>query len=478
MAERRSFSLTYGCNRLELSAPASFLAGDVVKPSALPPRPRSEILAELQAALERPLGRPRLRDVVRGKKVAVVLSDEFRAGLHEVIIEALSLELAPGAPREVVFLCATGTHEPEVYTKNIGPWVDRIAKAAGLPFRFVAHSCDDPQLVPIGRSPAGTEAAVEPDFLDAEVRVYGHESKHHYMNGYSLVDKQILPGISSRRTVEMNHKRSLSDDSGPGRNPWHKDPARQANPFAEDIRDVRHLAEQTFRNPDGRLEKRQVVTFALDMISDQDSLYWAASGDPDTICGLAVEKADEQAQITVKKARYVVISPGGPPASQALYGVQNCFDMAMKGAVLPGGEVLVLAPCEGRPDLPPDVRGLATSAGSKKLFWDTLVQLQDRPIDECRAFIDQNFKLYMWKTFRVLKNFKSDRLTIHLHSQLPDEAVRCGGFVPVSDPQAWIDERAARGDGRLLAIDNGNKTFILGTTDPVAAAAEEMALPR
>jgi nickel-dependent lactate racemase len=463
MPERRNVSLTYGSSTLELSVPASFMAGDVVQPRALPPRPRGEILAALQATLEAPIGRPRLRELVRDRKVVVVISDEFRAGLHEVIIEALCVELAQGAPREVVFICATGTHEPEVYCLRIGPWVDQHAGAAGLKYRFVAHSCDDPRLVPIGRSPMGTDVILEPDFLDADVRVYGHESKHHYMNGYSVVDKQVLPGISARRTVEMNHKRSLSDDSGPGRNPWHTEPGRQANPFAEDMRDIRMMAERTFRRADGSLEQRRAETFALDMISDKDSLYWAASGDPDTICRLAVQKADEQAQITVRRARYVLISPGGPPASQALYGVQNCFDMAMKGAVLPGGEVLVVAPCEGRPDLPPDVRGIATSAGSKKLFWDTLVALKDRPIDECRQFIEDNFKLYMWKTFRVLKNYKDDRLTIHLHSKLGDDVVRQGGFVPVKDPQAWIDERAARGDGLVHVIDNGNKTFILGT---------------
>jgi lactate racemase len=462
MAVLCTVSLTYGSGRLQLTVPDSFLAGDVVRPRALPPRPRAEILAALAGALEHPVGRPRLRDSVRGRKVAVVLSDEFRAGLHETIIEALAAELAQGGPREVVFVCATGTHEPEVYTPHVRRWVDQHAGAAGLPYRFVAHSCDDPRLVPIGASPAGTEVALEPDFLDAEVRVYGHESKHHYMNGYSLVDKQILPGLCARRTVEQNHKRSLSDDSGPGRNPWHDDPARRANPFAEDIRDIRHLAEGVLLRPDGTLERRTVPTFALDMISDQDSLYWAASGDPDELCRQAVRKADEQAQITVERTRYVLISPGGPPASQALYGVQNCFDMAVKGAVEPGGEVLIVAPCEGRPDLPGDVRGLATSAGSKRLFWDTLVELLDRPIEECRAHIEARFQLYMWKTYRVLKNYKNDRLTLHLHSTLPDDVVRRGGFVPVRDPQAWIDERAARGDGRLRAIDHGNKTFVMG----------------
>jgi lactate racemase len=454
--------ITFGASRIAFQVPETFLAGEVVKPRALPSMPIEQIRSLLAGAMAEPVGRPRLRDAVNGKKVAVLVSDEFRAGLHEVIIEAIANELGAGTPREVVFVCATGTHEPEVYAARIGPWVERYCSLAGLSWRFVAHSCDDPRLVSLGPSPLGTEIRVEKDMLDADVRVYGHESKHHYMNGYSVVDKQVTPGISSRRTVEMNHRRSLSSNSGPGRSPWHTDPARQENPFAQDARDIRHVVEQSFLLENGTIQRRKSFTFGLDMISDKDSIYWTAAGDPDLLCALAVQKADEQAEIRLAKTRYLLISPGGPPASQALYGVQNCFDMAMLGAVEKGGEVLVVAPCDGRPDLPPDVRGIATSKGSKKLFWDNLVRLQDQPIEACFEDIDSHFELYMWKTYRVLRNQKVDRLKIFVYSQLPPETVRQGGFIPVSDPQAWIQERADRGDGKLRVIDNGNKLFIVG----------------
>jgi nickel-dependent lactate racemase len=455
-------SVAYGSEKLQVQVPQAFLAGEVIRPRSMPGLTPQAILDKMREALAAPVGRPRLRDLVKARKVAVLISDEFRAGLHEAIIQTLAEELAQGEPGEVVFLCATGTHEPEVYAKNIGPWVHQHAQAAGLNYRFVAHSCDSPSLVPIGKSPLGTEVALEPDYLTADVRVYGHESKHHYMNGYSLVDKQVIPGISARRTVEMNHKRSLSDDSGPGRNPWHSDPARQANPFGQDARDIRHLAERTFLLPDGSLATREVPCFALDMISDKGAIYWVGAGDPDAMCVTAVRKADEQAQINATRQRYLLISPGGPPASQALYGVQNCFDMAMLGAVQPGGEVLIVAPCEGRPDLPQEVCGLATSAGSKRLFWDNLVALKEKPLAEAFAYIDANFALYIWKTWRVLKNLNQDKLKLYLHSQLPDATVRAGGFIPVADPQAWVEERAARGDGKLNVVDNGNKLFVWG----------------
>ena len=455
-----SISLTYGTSTIDLSIPADFLAGPVIRPATLPPMTEEAMAARIDEALEAPMGRPRLRDLVAGKRVAVVVSDEFRAGLHSLIIDRLCEELRGGRPGRVTFLCATGTHDPDVYTPRIEALV--MEHAAGLPVEFVGHDCDDPRLVAIGTSPLGTPAALEPAFLRADVRVYGHEAKHHYMHGYSVVDKQVIPGIADRRAVEANHQRSLDDDSGPGRNPWHDDPARRANPFSEDSRDIRAMAERLWIDDDGQLVEGSPATFALDMISDPASIYWVGAGDPDEVSREALRKADEQAQFTVDRTRYAVVSPGGPPASQAMYGVQNCFDMAVRGAVLRGGEVLVLAPCDGRPDLPADVSGVATSSRSRRLFWDNLIALRDRPLRECFDWIDGNFELYMWKTYRVLRNLKGDRLKIHIHSQLVPERLVEAGFVPVADPQAWIDERAARGDGALRAIDQGNKLLVIG----------------
>ncbi len=453
-------SLTYGSSKIDLSIPSDFLAGPVIQPASRPPMTDEAMVVCIDEALAAPLGRPRLRERVTDRRVAVVVSDEFRAGLHSLIIDRLCEELRAGRPSKVTFLCATGTHDPKVYAPRIEAMV--MKHAAGLPVEFVAHDCDDPRLAAIGTSPLGTPVALEPAFLRADVRVYGHEAKHHYMHGYSVVDKQVIPGIADRRSVEYNHKRSLDDDSGPGRNPWHDDPARRANPFSEDSRDIRAMAERLWIDDDGRLVEGRPDTFALDMISDPASIYWVGAGDPDEVSREALRKADEQAQFTVDRTRYAVVSPGGPPASQAMYGVQNCFDMAVRGAVQPGGEVLVLAPCEGRPDLPPDVSGVATSSRSRRLFWDNLIALRDEPLEACFDEIDENFELYMWKTYRVLRNFKGDRLKIHVHSQLAPERLVEAGFIPVADPQAWIDERAARGDGSLRAIDQGNKLLVVG----------------
>jgi len=316
-------------------------------------------------------------------------------------------------------------------------------------------------LVEVGNTRRGTPVILDRAYLQGELRVFGHESKHHYMAGYSSIDKHVVPGVSARATIEANHKNSLSSLSGPGRSPWHIDPARRDNPFSDDAAEARILADRFVWNPEKNiLEERAAETFGLDMISKKDSVLACMAGDPNVINARMTDFADQFGMFEVEPTKYVLISPGGPPASQAVYGTQNCFDMAMKGALIPGGEACVLAPCEGRPDLPEDVKGLAPDGKSKKLFWDNLVRMKDWSLEDALRFADENFELYLWKTIKVLRLFKELDLHIGLHSTLPAERLTEAGFQSVPDVQAWIDERAARNDGKLRVIDQGNKIFV------------------
>jgi hypothetical protein len=260
----------------------------------------------------------------------------------------------------------------------------------------------------------------------------------------------------------QNHKWALHPDSCPGRNPWHQDESRKSNPFAEDMREARQRSERFMLSPSGKAVLGDIITFGLDMISEGQQMFWVRSGDPSAITSEMIPVADDLMSFSINRSKYVIISPGGPPASQALYGTQNCFDLAMKGAISKGGEALVVAPLDGRPDLPKDVSGLAPDRRSKELFWDNLVKLLPLSIEESRKSIADNFELYLWKTDRVLRLFKEEQLKIYLHSQLPEDVVKPGGFEVAQDIQGWIDERVRRNDGLFTVINQGNKLCVWG----------------
>ncbi len=459
----KTLEFTYGDGKLALDFPEDFLAGDVVRPK--PSKAKSterELEAMIDDALAHPHDSPRLKDMVEGKSVALVISDEFRAGLQRLILDRMLVEIHAGRPSKIGVFVATGSHDPKYYAKNITDWFNRSCEFHGIRAELFANECDSGEHVYLGDTSLGSPVEFWDKFMEYEVRAYGHESKHHYMNGYSVIDKQVMPGISSRKTIAACHKFALeSDYSLAGRHPFHADPNRQRNPFAQGATDARHLSEKLILK-DGKLQKADLPIFALDMISTKTSIDWILAGNPDEVCRRMTAAADELAAFELPRMPYVVISPGGPPACNALYGVQNCFDMALKGAIQPGGEALILAPCSGRPDLPEEVRGLAPDGKSKKLFWDNLCCFLQQPLDDALKHIDENFELYLWKTDRVLKLMRKEGVRMHLFSNLPPEVVEKGGFTPVENPQAWIDERAARGDGLCRAVDDGNKMLILG----------------
>jgi nickel-dependent lactate racemase len=456
---KTTHKLTYGSGSKALSFPDEFLLGEKIAPrlveGGMAPR---EAFAE---ALAKPEGTPTLRELAAGRRVGIVIADEFRAGLQKDILDTLLGEITAAKPEKASLMFATGSHDPKIYARNLIPAAQESAKKHGLDLLVHGHDCDKSPHHELGTTPMGSPVIMDDVLLATDVRVYGHESKHHYMCGYSIIDKLVLPGMAARRTIEANHKRALDPDSQGGRSPHHPDPRRKRNPFAEDAFDARALSERFFLR-DGRLIEQPVATFGLDMISEGGKVFWHAAGKPERILPRMTEAVDKFGGFEVERAQYVVLSPGGPPASQTLYSVQNCFDMALLGALKRGGEALVVAPCDGRPDVPPDVRGLAPDSNSKSLFYDGLVRLLALPFAEGEAWIRDHFELYLWKTHRVLRLLKADGVKLYLHSELAPEKVSAAGIVPVSDPQAWIDERAARGDGKCRVIDGGNRILVVG----------------
>ncbi|MBW1873660.1 MAG: hypothetical protein JRJ19_16450 [Deltaproteobacteria bacterium] len=123
----------------------------------------------------------------------------------------------------------------------------------------------------------------------------------------------------------------------------------------------------------------------------------------------------------------------------------------------------MIAPLNGRPDLDPDVSGLAPDRRPKELFWDNLVRLLPKPLDEARKEIADNFELYLWKTDRMLRLINGDQIKLFIHSELPAEILRPGGLESIDDIQAWIDERVKRNDGLFTVIENGNKLCVTGS---------------
>jgi nickel-dependent lactate racemase len=456
--------LTYGKDKITLDVENQFLAGPLIKArvsQAIPGTP-CEIIRQ---SFRTPKNRPSLRETVKNQRVGMVVSDELRVGLQEQIVSCLLAEIAAGQPEEIFVFVATGSHHPEIYAKNIITWINRYATELKLKYQVFPNFCEQKEdYIYLGETTYQTPVYVHKMWMACPVRVHGHEAKYHYMNGYSCIDKHVVPGLSAHASIQANHKLALHHhDSVAGKNAWHQDQYRQNNPFSQDGKQCRKMSEKyIYDQATGTVKEAGIITFGLDMVSQKDKIFWIDCGDPDLVCQDVTVAVDKFLGFEVEKTKYLVQSPGGPPASETLYYVQNGFDMVIKGALLPGGEALVVAPCNGRPEVPEKIRGICPDPESMELFWYTLVKYLDKPLEDWISFVDKNFKLFMWKTDRVIKLFKDSKIKIYLYSQLPDEVVRKGGFIPEHDPQRWIEERAARHDGKIRCVDEANKLCVLG----------------
>jgi len=459
---KKEFELTYGNEKISISVPENLLAGNLIKPKKSSNKmTEAEMKEKMEEAIKNPIDSPPVKEIVRNAKVGLVISDEFRSGLQELIVSVMIDEIFKGKPRELNIFIANGTHDPEVYCSNLVNFIKKIAEERGHEINVIVNRCDGDEYVNLGKTKFGTAAEVSKEWLKNEVRIYGHESKYHYMNGYSVVDKQVCPGLCSRKTIASTHKHALKNNlSAAGRITYHEDKSRRENPFAEDNRAIRKLSE-SFILQNGKLTEKNVTVFLLDMFSTKFTIEWIATGNPDKVSEQMTKAVDNLASFVLPRTKYVVISPGGPPACNAIYGVQNSFDMALKYAIKNGGEALILAPCSGSPGQSEKFKGLATSANSKVLFWDNLVQLRKKSLAEATQWIDKNFELYLWKTDRVLKLMLDQRIKLYLYSELPVEKIEPGGFIPVNDPNEWIAERAERNDGKIRLIDGGNKLLVI-----------------
>jgi nickel-dependent lactate racemase len=459
---KKELELTYGNEKISISVPENFLAGNLVKPKKSDNKmTEAEMKEKIDFVIKNPINSPSIKEIVTGAKVGLVISDEFRWGLQELMVSVIINEIFEGDPRSLDIFIANGTHDPEVYCGNLVTFIKKTAKECGHEINVIVNECDSDKYVNLGKTTLGTVAEVAKEWLKTEVRIYVHESKYHYMNGYSVVDKQVCPGLCSRNTIASTHKHALKHDlSAAGRIIYHVDESRKENPFASDNRAVRKLSER-FILRDGKLTEKNIPVFLLDMFSTKSTIEWIAAGNPDKISEQMTKAVDDLASFVLPRTKYVVISPGGPPACNAIYGVQNSFDMALKYAIKQGGEALIIAPCSGSPEQSEEIKGLATSAKSKALFWDNLAKLRKKTLAEATDWIDKNFELYLWKTDRVLKLMLDQKIKLYLYSELPAEKIEPGGFISVTDPNEWIAERAKRNDGLLRIIDEGNKLLII-----------------
>jgi lactate racemase len=172
---------------LDLGARRALLVSATERPS---PPPLSSLLS---AALDAPIGRSRLEQLVRaGTKVTVIVSDATRTEPRAAFLDHLRSRLPAVAWTLAI---ATGTHGPAALD------------ALGIPESFLrdvrivnhdGHSDDD--LVTLGTTSRGTPVRLHRCLLDADLVIATGCIRPHYFAGFGAGIKAIFPGLGAAAT--------------------------------------------------------------------------------------------------------------------------------------------------------------------------------------------------------------------------------------------------------------------------------------
>ncbi|MBI5586509.1 MAG: nickel-dependent lactate racemase [Deltaproteobacteria bacterium] len=165
-----------------------------------PPHVRERV----QQALQAPVGRPPLSELVKPRdQVAVIVEDLTRASPKKIILETLLETLAeirvPETRTVVVF--ALGTHRgltPAEIEETFG------RELTGR-YPFVNHDCLAADLVPAGRLKTGFPVKINRRVMEADFRIGIGSIFPHPMNGFGGGGKILFPGVADFASIQDHH---------------------------------------------------------------------------------------------------------------------------------------------------------------------------------------------------------------------------------------------------------------------------------
>ena len=312
--------------------------------------------AIVRAAMDSPVGSPKLRELATGKKNAVlIISDHTRPVPSKDIVPFMLEELRAGNPDiEITMLVATGCHRgttPEELVHKLGE--DIVSRE-----HIVVHDCDSSPLTDLGPLPSGARLVVNSLVAQADLVVSEGFIEPHFFAGYSGGRKSILPGVCSRVTVLGNHCADFIDD------PKARMGVIDGNPINRDMERAARMAKLAY-----------IVNV---VVNEAHEVVAAFAGDPIEAHHAGCAYLARYCEVEQKqKAGIVITSNGGAPldqnAYQAVKGLTTAADAAADGAAL-----IICAECADGIGGDSFYKALSECAGPTEL----LEEIRRVPMDE------------------------------------------------------------------------------------------------
>ena len=278
---------------------------------------------QMAEALGRPIGAPRLADLARGRRRAVILFDDFTrpqptAEILPAVLDAL--RVAGLGEDDIRFVSAYGCHRAmtgEEMAKKLGE--DVVAR-----HRVFNHTIYD-HIVDCGTTSNGTPVRINREVVEADLRIAIGGVVPHLTAGFGGGGKMMVPGVAGVETitgihVELTDQRRLREHEGTG-----EELGRiENNVFRADLEEAARLAGLHFKIDLITNGRREIIgLFAGDFVqAHRDACRFAR----ETYATNVVKDAD------------IVVTNTYPIECQAVKGAWPAVQ-----SVRPGGTVVVLS---------------------------------------------------------------------------------------------------------------------------------------
>jgi nickel-dependent lactate racemase len=317
-----NIELPYGKGTLPLDVPDKNLLEVVVPKEFIPPRQPELMIKE---ALRDPLGTDQFSEAVgSGDTVAIVIDDYTRPCPTKMLLPPVleELRLAGVNDSDILIIVATGTHTP--------PSADQIKEIIGdkvyRNYMVTSNDVIHGAYVTVGKSKRGNEIQILKDFIEKDFKIILGDIEYHYFAGYGGTRKSILPGISSKETIQRNHSLLFEKHSCMG--------VLKENSIHQEMNEAMHLAG---------------VDFALNVVQNsQHRIVGAWAGNPELVMDAGVKLVDSMYRCEIKERPDIVITAAnGAPHDINLYQAMKAMYTACQ-VIKENGVIILVAECKER----------------------------------------------------------------------------------------------------------------------------------
>jgi hypothetical protein len=169
--------------------------------------PAADEAAAVRAALENPLGMPRIRELVRPSSRVLIAFDDptvpSYGAIRRLAVEAVLAELAAGgvAESQITLVCANALHRKWTHEELAAGLGDDIVRRFAK--RLTCHDAEDAaQLIHLGTTTEGYDVEVHRLVAECDLTVYVNAG---YYLGFGGGWKSVCVGLSTWRSIRWTH---------------------------------------------------------------------------------------------------------------------------------------------------------------------------------------------------------------------------------------------------------------------------------